>query len=290
MKKDSYLKNIAKVCFYRFSKIIPKNNFGDKLFSLILFIYAYGRIPSEKKLLRNYIFKLKNSSEAINPLRVYITDKAFVKDYVAAKVGNEYNIMTIGVLNSFKEVKCFDFPRRCCIKPTHLSGTVILREDGEAINFKLINKWFRTNYYDIGREKNYRTLQPKVIVEPLVFGKTHNEDYKFFCFQGKAKIIQVDLDRHLDHTRLYLDTNWNVQPFSMLKKKSNKEIPQPANFAEMLKLADRLSSDFEFIRVDLYSNGEKIYVGELTNWPDNGTGKILPNSYEDYASKLIFNS
>jgi len=270
-------------------KNFPKNNLGDKLFSIIHFIKAYKRLPnSNQKLLSNYLFEIKHSAEGYNPLRAYVSDKAFVKDYVRAKVGEDFNVPTIAVLNSFSDCCSFEFPDRCCIKPTHLSGIVILRKHGETIDFDAMQKWFQINYYEIGREKNYRYLQPKVIVEPLIFDSTNNEDYKFFCYKGKAKFIQIDVDRFTDWTRLYFDREWNEQDFSIIKPKSKKQFLKPANFTKMLQVADKLSSEFEFVRVDLYTDENDIFVGEITNWPENGYGYFVPKSGEVVASKMLF--
>jgi len=282
------IKQIIKPIYYNLIKVIPNNNFGDKIFSLVHFIRAHRRLPNKQKLLSNYLFQLMHSCEGYNPLRAYVSDKAFVKDYVKGKAGDEYNVPTIKVLNSIGEAESFDFPHRCCIKPTHLSGVVILRENGEAVDFAAIRKWFNTNYYDMGREKNYRYLKPKLIVEPLIFDTTNNEDYKFFCYDGKVKFVQVDIDRRTNHTRLYFDRDWSEQEFSILKKKSSKKIDKPVNFDAMLNLADELSKDFEFIRVDLYTDGEQIYLGELTNWPENGNGYFVPREAEKKASNLLF--
>ena len=56
----------------------------------------------------------------------------------------------------------------------------------------------------------------------------------------------------------------------------------------MLNVADTLSNDFEFVRIDLYSDGKKIYVGEITNFPDSGNGYFIPNNTEEIFSKLLF--
>ncbi len=269
--------------------LIPKTNFGDKIFAFILFFRYYKRFPNSKKLISNYFFKLKTSNIGYHPLRAYTSDKEYVKDYVSLKAGSKYNVPTIKVLKNQEEVLSYDFPSRCCIKPTHNSGRVILRKNGENINYKLIEKWFTENRYDHGREQNYRYLEPKVIVEPLIFDNTNNEDFKFFCYQGRAKFIQVDIDRKENHTRLYFDREWVKQDFTILKPQSKKEIAKPKNYAEMLDLADKLSMDFEFIRVDLYTDGSTIYVGELTNWPENGNGYFLPNESEYLASEIFFN-
>lgn len=279
---------ILKFIFNYFIKILPYNNLGDKIFSLIFFLKTFRRFPNNKKLLSNYLFKLKNSSEAYNPLRAYISDKEFVKDYVKSKLDKDYTVPTIRVFSKINNIKNFEFPLCCCIKPSHLSGSIIMRENGEKIDFAKIEKWLKTNYYELKREKNYRYLKPKIIVEPLIYNKTNNLDYKFFCFKGKAKFVQIDIDRKTNHTRLYLDRDWNEQEFSIKYKKSSKKIYKPSNFKSMLNVADTLSNDFEFMRIDLYTDGKKIYVGEITNFPDSGNGYFIPNNTEEIVSKLLF--
>lgn len=275
--------------FYRFViSLIPYNNLGDKIFSLIHFIKSQHRLPSKKKLITNYIFDKKHSFEAYNPLRAYISDKEFVKDYIASKIGNKYNVPTLAVFKNFNDFLNSKFPKNCCIKPTHLSGEVIFSKDNSKVNLKLIKQWMSKNYYKVGREKNYRYLAPKIIIEPIIFNTTNNNDYKFFCYKGVSKFVQVDIDRRKNHCRLYFDRNWKKLDFSINKDQSNKIIQKPNNFEIMLKIADNLSKDFEFIRIDLYTDENKIYVGELTNWPENGNLYFRPKKSEYLASKLLF--
>ena len=58
----------------------------------------------------------------------------------------------------------------------------------------------------------------------------------------------------------------------------------------MINIAKKLSEPFDFIRVDLYSNDKRIYVGELTNCPGNATNPIIPIDAEKIFSKIIFNN
>lgn len=48
----------------------------------------------------------------------------------------------------------------------------------------------------------------------------------------------------------------------------------------MKELAEKLSKNLPFVRVDFYSVNEKIYFGELTFFPDSGFGKFT-NSRQD---------
>jgi len=49
---------------------------------------------------------------------------------------------------------------------------------------------------------------------------------------------------------------------------------KPDNFDAMLRVARDISVDFDFVRVDLYSVGDKVYFGELTCTPHQGYGRI----------------
>ena len=114
---------------YLLDFILPETQLGDKIYSYINFAFNHkGRFPKNQILFNDYMFNLKTSSEIINPLRVFITDKEFGKFYIKSVVGDEYNVPTYKVLNSQDEVDNYTFPSECVIKPTHMSGKVILKK------------------------------------------------------------------------------------------------------------------------------------------------------------------
>lgn len=100
-------------------------------------------------------------------------------------------------------------------------------------------------------------------------------DYKFFCFDGKPKILKVDFGRFSDHHANYYDMNWNIQNFGELnyKPKYDYEILPPINFGKMKEIAEILSKGHKFIRIDLYNLLGKIYFGEMTFYPASGFEK-----------------
>ena len=57
----------------------------------------------------------------------------------------------------------------------------------------------------------------------------------------------------------------------------------PENFSLMLEYAEKLSSEFDFVRVDLYNIAGTIYFGELTFSPNGG----LMYSYTNEAIEEI---
>jgi hypothetical protein len=282
------VKILLKKLYRLILRCIPENRSGDRFVAKMTFLRAHRRFPAQDQLFNDVLYRIKTSDEILDPLRVFVSDKEFVKLYVKAVAGDQYNVPTIKVLHSIEEVQNYQFPQDCCIKPTHLSGKVILRKQNSPVNFEEIRKWFDSSFYHVNREANYKTLKPKVIVEPLIFDSDNLSDYKIFCYRGKPKLIQVDVDRYINHTRQILDLDWNNLPFSIGYPRSVRQLEKPRNLDKMLTVASSLSSNFNFVRIDLYSNGEECLVGEITNCHGNAGESFLPKSGEMIASSMIF--
>ena len=132
-----------------------------------------------------------------------------------------------------------------------------------------INDWFRWDFYKISREKNYKNIQKKIIIEPVLFNDKQISDFKIFTYKGKVKIFQVVIYKNNKKVRNFFDINWKKMPFSIYDKPYEGLIQKPKLLNEMIRLAENISKDFKFLRVDLYTNDKEIYVGELTHHPGN---------------------
>ena len=53
-------------------------------------------------------------------------------------------------------------------------------------------------------------------------------------------------------------------------------------------MARALSAPFSFVRIDLYTDGQRVLVGEITNCSANAGAPFLPRTAEQQASKLMF--
>jgi hypothetical protein len=268
--------------------MIPESRLGDRLFAFIDFAVRHRRLPSDTRTFNDVLYKIKTTDEILNPLRVFVSDKEFAKLYIKAVVGDKYVVPTIDVIRNAEAVESYAFPSDCCIKPTHASGTVVLRRNNEPIDVSEIKSWFNLNYYRSGREANYKTLQPKIIVEPLVFDNDDIEDYRFFCLDGNVKLIFVDMGKYTDYTRTVFDPDWNPKEFSIGYPRSRAVPARPGNLEDMLAVARRLSSGFGFVRVDMYSNGKTCFVGEISNCHARASQRFIPLTGEREASELIF--
>ena len=104
----------------------------------------------------------------------------------------------------------------------------------------------------------------------------------------RTRIIQVDVDRYIDHKRKFFDTDWNELDFSIIYPRATQPIARPDTLDEMLEVARALSSHFSFVRVDLYTDNRSVLVGEITHCSDNAGGYFVPRSAEKTASERMF--
>ena len=213
-----------------------------------------------------------------------LVDKVRVKEFVRDAIGEEYVIPTHQslYLGDELDLDMLQFP--CIMKPTHLSGFAKIyqhRDEFDRTEFlQLRSRYDAMSLYKITGERQYKSLKPGIIFEELLSEPGGSlKDYKFFCFDGEPRFVQVDVDRFTNHTRAFYDMNWTKQPFSTMYPVYTDPLEPPATFQRMIELARSLSSDFSFVRVDLYEALGKVYFGELTF--DHGGGYEPFTTYDD---------
>ncbi len=201
-------------------------------------------------------------------------------------------IQTHAILRNTSDLDAFAPDLRpCVIKPTHMSGQVLFHTNtGLAIDRDLMRRWLNSHYYRGGRELNYRYLRPKIIVEQF-FSESEDDctvprDYKFFCFHGVPKLIQLDGGRFGHHTRNLYDVRWNRLPVTYVYP-SGPESDAPPLLEKMVEVASQLAKPFSFVRVDLYASQRGIRVGELTFCPEGAHGRILPDAADIELARLF---
>ena len=163
-----------------------------------------------------------------------MSDKEHAKKYIAETTGRDLAVPTLAVLRSAGEIEAFEFPERCVIKPTHGSGLIILKTSAaDHVDRQQIKAWLSYNHYAIHRERNYRLLEPKVIIEPFIGdGRRPMDEYQVHCFFGKAKFIDAMHGNYTEdyHGRSYTE-RWKPLPFVSQLRRTGELSPRPACFA-----------------------------------------------------------
>ena len=215
-------------------------------------------------------------------------DKYNVREFVKSKGLADILVPLIGKYDSIDVVDFDKLPNSFVIKTTHGGGglNVVIcpdksKLDIEDIKQKLYFEPHKVKKTSMGREWAYCGLMPGIVVEELLVNHDNPEagvnDYKIFCYNGKREYLVVDVDRYIGHKRNFYKADWTRMDVSSDCPQADRDIPKPENFEEMLSIASKLSSDFPFVRVDLYNVSGKIYFGELTFYPWSGYVQFTPD-------------
>ena len=212
----------------------------------------------------------------------HFADKYLARDYVRKRIGDEYLTKLIWRGADPRRIPFDHLPARCIAKTNHGSGGNIIltpaTDRREAV--KKLRGWLGDNFYWAGREYQYYDIRPQILIEEFLDdGQPDGPlDYRFWCFDGKPELIQVD--NRLHEINSFYDISWNKLPLHYRENFKDFDIPPPENLQDMLKIAVKLSFGFDFVRVDLYNVFGTIYFGELTFTPVGGRLRLRPESWD----------
>lgn len=273
-----YISNPLNCIVYANNKI-PLRILPDDIYLRI----AYRAIMRERLNLKSP----KTFNEKLQWLKLYnrkpdytmMVDKLGVREYISKTIGDEYLVPLLGVWDNFDDINFDDLPKKFVLKCTHDSGGLIICNDKDKLDIKearkKINKSLKRNYYYNCREWPYKNVKPRIICEELL--ETQDgclpNDYKFHCFNGQPDNVMVCIERSSGNPKFFFfDYKWSLLRYnkSGINAPKNFTLSKPKKIDEMFKIAKILSKDLPFVRVDLYCEGDKIYFGELTFFPQSG--------------------
>lgn len=85
-----------------------------------------------------------------------------------------------------------------------------------------------------------------------------------------------------------MTSNWEMLDITYVYPQPNTIPRKPDHLDEMIKVAETLGEEFEFVRVDLYDLGERVVFGELTHYPQSGSGPFGSKEEDLRFGRLIF--
>lgn len=264
--------------------------FSDYWVNYLYFIYKQGYIPRFKKprSFNEKLMYIKIFNR--NPLRAKITDRLWVRGYVSEKSCDLKLIDVLWSGTDFTEEVWKVLPSKFVLKANHGSNmTKIIDKNNVAFDEVcfLSKVWMNNNYAQYGREWFYYDQKKYLIAERfLSFNGGVPPDYKFFCFQGRVELILIDIGRFDKHRRNLYSRSFERLPVQLLFP-SGEDIDKPKNLDLAIKIAEELSIDFDFVRVDLYLLDDGVFFGELTNTPGAGASKFTPRAFDfDLGARL----
>lgn len=218
-----------------------------------------------------------------------LVDKYEVKKYMAQIIGEEHIIPTFGVWDSFEDIDFDELPGQFVLKCTHDSGGLSICRDKKTWNLveakQKIEKCLSTNYYFSSNEWPYKNIHPRIIAEKYMENVSGYglRDYKFYVLNGKVRYLYISegLENHATASISFLTPDWKEAPFGRSDYRPFKVLPDPpVHLQEMISLAEKLSEDDPFRRVDLYEINDKIYFSEITFFPCSGMMPFAPKEWD----------
>lgn len=226
-------------------------------------------------------------------------DKYTVREYVSKKVGEQYLIPLIGVYKEAKDIPFNALPSEYIIKISQSCGMNYMVLDNNMIDAhevkRKVSEWVieTKEYYKYLEEESFEyDGNPYILIEELLKNPDGSlvDDYKIYCFNGKAELIRVAADPidELGKRKKKFVYNTYDREWQYLDMKTSDAhypdrttvIPKPKNLEELLWVAEKLSEDFPFARIDLYNINGKIYFGEITWFPGGGLDTFEPSTWD----------
>ncbi|QTE74989.1 glycosyl transferase [Clostridiales bacterium FE2010] len=270
IKKNDYLfwviKYIRLKCLMLFGKFI-----SDETFLRMQYKQRTGKkLNLDPPVLYNekmQYFKLHCHEDIYHTL----SDKYEVRDWVEGKLGSAYLTKIYGIYESVEEIPFDQLPDRFVLKLTNGSGFNYICEQKNEKEIRKIKRrfhmWLKLDFYMLGREWIYKGIKNRIICEEyLDSGSKYGLiDYKVFCFDGVAKMIQVDYSRFTDHKRNLYTPEWEFIDETMAyQNDKSAELNKPVMLKEMINAAEKLSQGFQQVRVDFYAYADRLIFGEMT--------------------------
>ena len=271
---------------------------SPRLNTRLLFLKKFGRLPElrEPKTLNEKLLKLKLERYGSSPLVRRCADKYLVRGYVAERgCGHTLNKL-YAVYDSADEIDWDSLPDSFAIKWSFGCGYNIICPDKAALDIpaaeKQLKKWGREPFWAYYSELQYRHAEKKLIVEEYISGPdgAPPEDYKFYCFNGRAYCVLLCTGRSEGWPRFYFfDRDFRLLRINRdsMSAPADFSPPKPELLDEAFETADRLSGDFPFVRVDLYITEKGVRFGELTFTPSAALdNKRLPETDLMFGSMM----
>src|SRR5579864_1213626 len=118
-----------------------------------------------EKIVRRMLFDRR-------PILTQLADKYAVREYVKMRIGEHVLPTMYWVTTSPEDIPFDDLPTQFVVKPTHGSGWIHIVHDKAQLDqhevVDMCRRWLSQNYYYWERERVYKNIEPRIIVEELI--------------------------------------------------------------------------------------------------------------------------
>ena len=226
-----------------------------------------------------------------------LADKLTAREYVRARLGDDVLIPVVWVGDDVGELFAADLPSgRFVLKANNSCGANLFLDLPHDLSTKrdsiakCTSQWLADRFgYDWG-EWQYCTFPGRLFLESFIDfnGTAAPDEYKFFCFNGKARLINFHVDRFAQHKSALYDPSWKQFPVDYGRELADSD--RPGNLADMVRVAETIAAGLEFARIDLYSDCKRVVkFGEITFTPGNSLDRFSDFQFDLWLGRFFGN-
>jgi hypothetical protein len=242
--------------------------------------HHHGRSPH---LLRPQRFSEKVQWRKLfdfDPRYGVLCDRLAARDFIASRVGEQYLVPKLWSGDDPAEVPFASLSPPYVIKSTHASSHMLTCRapgdiDPQAAQ-PVMRGWLAANFGLATGEPGYANVRPQLIAEHMLLhddGEPLLERF-VYVFGGRAEIVQTLVARPNSGTKVvnlgYYDRHWMPKNWVMTRPLPPEPLPRPRLLDEILRLAERIGAGFDHVRVDMYDDGKRLWVGETSLYSFGG--------------------
>lgn len=269
------------------------NSLPDSAALRLLYFRNFGRFPNLKSP--------KTLNEKLNWRKLYqkdirfpiYADKVKVKDEIARLVGEQYIIPTIWSGKNSRDIPFDTLSPPYVLKVNNGNGGNHFIRVGETIERSKIcyelESQLKAGHDKLYREWCYAEIEPSILAEPMIVSVDSEFpiDYKFFVYHGSVEMIQINVRKNNATYLSFYDINWRKQEIRLLGYDDFDEaLPKPQHFDDMILIAEKIGSHFDFVRIDLYDTPGGPLFGEATFFPNAGIRPYIPARWDRVLGDL----
>lgn len=271
-----------------------------------------SHLPAKLVIQANYFLRFRRFAKILKPQRftelvqhrklfdhdirfANLSDKLLAKDRVSSVLGSDWIIPTLWSGDRLPPRAERNWPFPYVLKANFGSSlNYFVRHPEDAAPEKieeLTEKWLRSAYAPYRKELYHDHIDRKLFVEPFI-GRTDESliDYKFYCFGGRIEFILVCIGRATGVYYVPFSPEWEKLDLRYNRKKLDQAVPPPSSLNEMMRTAEILSAEFDFVRIDFYQDQGRPKFSEFTFTPSSGYRRFRPDSYDKHLGSLWLNA
>lgn len=184
----------------------------------------------------------------------------------------------VHLISSLKELAdAGELPAAWVLKPNHSSRRVLVTRGAPDWDLLLesARRWLLPDdMVGISWMWAYERAERKIIAEELITDAGDQPlEWSVYIFHGKANIYNVSKRMSEETVDTWRSSTWN--DLGRMRRRERKVLPfdqKPAYLPLITACAEAIGADWDHIRVDLYWADGKVWFGEMTAYPMEGTG------------------